>query len=311
MRDRQAEDQASKNSLVDKMVRVREARESERYEKELIQVAQVMVFCGLPYRRTEERDLTRRARLADGTVTVTFKAMVEGVDLPFGSDRTLFHWMTHQAILTGNPFIPLSSASHFLVDMGMSTGGKNITRVKEAFERIASVAIVVDRSTSDRNQRVIMPIVRASNLPKSMRHDQNGQYHLLTPLEPERHRDQLGFRLDESVFSEFASHHVPVLKKLLEVTREKSQLQDYMIFLIWRSFSAESTSTIPWAMVRDQMWQEDSNPWRCKGRFKDAIDGLRIAWPEINAEAADQGLIIGPPTDDRQFLIGTGKTRLD
>lgn len=145
-RDRKSEDVASRGQLALAMAELREAREDPNYGKNLMQVAQVMIFCGLSYQKTEAREITRQARMANGDfVTVMFKAMVPGIDMPYGADRTLFHWMTHQAVLTKDPFIPLSSASQFLNDMEMSTGGPNIKRVREAFERVSAMAIVVER----------------------------------------------------------------------------------------------------------------------------------------------------------------------
>lgn len=34
----------------------------------------------------------------------------------------------------------------------------------------------------------------------------------------------------------------------------------------------------------------------------EAISALRIAWPEINADATIKGLTIGPPHSGKQFL---------
>ena len=185
---------------------------------ELMLIAQIMVFCGLPYRRSSERRIVRKARTGKGsTVTVTFQAMMDGVDIPFGSDRTLLHWVTHHALMTRSAFVPLSSASQFLRDMGMSTSGQNIQRVKEAFRRIASVAIVVvrDNQASVNTQQIIMPIARAAALPKRLRKDKTqGQISLL-PVEAGDDDEPAGFQLDEAVFREFSQFHVPTLRKLL------------------------------------------------------------------------------------------------
>lgn len=303
IRDRKNEDVASRGQLALAMAELREAREDPNYAKDLMQVAQVMIFCGLPYQKTEAREITRQARMANGDfVTVTFKAMVPGIDMPYGADRTLFHWMTHQAVLTKDPFIPLSSASQFLNDMEMSTGGPNIKRVREAFERVAAMAIVVERRHEGSLQRVIMPLVRATNLPDTLR--AGGQLELLdaSPRERKRFERDYGFRLDDAVFKEFTNFHVPVLRKLLQATRQKSQMQDYMMFLVHRSYGAVSTSCIPWPSLLEQLWHEDTNTRRIRSRMTEAIDALRIAWPEINAAAVTKGLTIGPPRGGKQFL---------
>lgn len=306
MRDYSIEKTTGKGNLALRMVEVKEAR-LEASTMELMLIAQIMVFCGLPYRRNTDRRIVRKARTGKGsTVTVTFQAMVDGVDIPFGSDRTLLHWVTHHALVTRSPFVPLSSASQFLRDMGMSTSGQNIQRVKEAFRRIASVAIVVlrDDSKSVNTQQIIMPIARSAALPKRLRKKTVGEQISLLPLDEEEDFDEpAGFRLDDAVFREFSQFHVPTLRKLLEVTRESPQIQDYMMFLQWRSFSAREESLIPWSQMREQMCQDDSNPYRMRSRFQEAIEALRIAWPALNAAAESKGLRIGPPLRGEQFLI--------
>ena len=68
---------------------------------------------------------------------------------------------------------------------------------------------------------------------------------------------------------------------------------------------------IPWAQMRDQMCQDDSNPYRMRSRFQEAIEALKIAWPALNASAETRGLRIGPPTAGEQFLVdGAARKRL-
>lgn len=312
MRNYTAEKTAGKGNLALRMVEVKEAR-YEASTMELMLIAQIMVFCGLPYRRSAERRIVRKARTGKGsTVTVTFQAMMDGVDIPFGSDRTLLHWVTHHALMTRSAFVPLSSASQFLKDMGMSTSGQNIQRVKEAFRRIASVAIVVvrDNDSSVNTQQIIMPIARAAALPKRLRKAKDqGQISLLP--DEDTNDEPAGFHLDDAVFREFSQFHVPTLRKLLEVTRESPQIQDYMMFLQWRSFSAKEESLIPWSQMREQMCQDDTNPYRMRSRFQEAIEALKIAWPALNAAAETRGLRIGPPVRGEQFLVdGAARKRL-
>ena len=99
MRNYNVEKTAGRGNLALRMVEVKEARH-EASTMELMLIAQIMVFCGLPYRRSADRRIVRKARTGKGsTVTVTFQAMVDGVDIPFGSDRTLLHWVTHHAVI--------------------------------------------------------------------------------------------------------------------------------------------------------------------------------------------------------------------
>ena len=79
MRNYNVEKTAGRGNLALRMVEVKEARH-EASTMELMLIAQIMVFCGLPYQKTEAREITRRARMADGDfVTVTFKVEVHNV----------------------------------------------------------------------------------------------------------------------------------------------------------------------------------------------------------------------------------------
>ena len=114
MRDYSLERSSKKGNLALRMAEVSQAR-LEVTTRELMQVAQVLCFTGLPYRRTTDRAIVRQARTASGdTIKVTFRAMIDGVYIPFGTDRSLLHWITHRAVVTKSPFIPISSASEYL-----------------------------------------------------------------------------------------------------------------------------------------------------------------------------------------------------
>jgi hypothetical protein len=265
---------------------------------ELVQLAQVLVFCGLPYRPTIARELTKTSRAADGSeITVTFRAMFDGIALPYGADRTLLHWMVDKAIKDQSPFVGWDTAVSYLRDMNFSTGGRAFADLRKRYERISGMSISVRRMTST-DERFIMPVVRASRMPVSIAGE------AAATLE-----GPLGFQFDEIFFHEILQHHVPVVKKLLEITVERPQMQDYMIFLGWRSFAAQSETLIPWERLREQLWHEDSNPRRIRTRFRDAIAALKTGWPELRAEAQPRGLWIAPPRHGVQLIALNSETR--
>jgi hypothetical protein len=138
---------------------------------------------------------------------------------------------------------------------------------------------------------VLVPFIEESHLPTSvdMKADKRGQNLLRmdTPV--------FGFKLGDRIFKEILQYHVPVPFELLQATKKKSQLQDLLIFLYWRSFAAQTETLIPWESLREQLWQEDSVASRIRTRFREAIIVFKTIWPELNAEADKKGLRIGPP----------------
>lgn len=297
-RDRQAEDFSSKDRLIQDLVRIREKRDAGELGIQMTQIAQAMVLCGLPYSPTKETKITRRARLGDGsTVAVTFSAGLDGIEMPYGSDRTLLHWMIDKAIKTKSPIVTWDTATEFLKDVGMADSGKNRKDLKQRYLRLTGLTIGVVRKGSSEST-VLVPFIEESHLPTSVdiKSARTGQalLHLDSPT--------FGFRLGERIFKEILQYHVPVPFELLQATKKKSQLQDHLIFLYWRSFSAQSETLIPWESLRQQLWQEDSVASRIRTRFREAITVFKTIWPELNAEAEKAGLRIGPPKKGMHFL---------
>lgn len=295
VRDHCEEERTAQMSLLNAMGELRETRLA--MSDSLVQIAQALIFCGLPYKKTTERQIERKTRAADGTtVTVTFTATRKDVDLPYGSDRTLLHWLIDKAIKTKNPFVSWEYASDFLDDMKLSKGGRMFSTLRERFERLASMSITIHRASVTPEQ-FAMPVIRASRLPGSL----TGGTHAHTS------QQVLGVQLDDLFFREVLQKHIPMSGTLLRITDQKPQMQDYMMFLAWRSFTtdvAKRETFIPWSNLREQMWQADSNLARIRSRFKLAISLLKVAWPELCAEAQPRGLLISPPRKGLHLLIG-------
>ena len=289
-RDYRREEAAAQTSLFDAMVDFRKERRSG-VSHELVQIAHALILCGLPYRATNATEHVRLSRSANGSlIRVTFYALgkdKEGNRIPmaYGSDRTLLHWCVDRAIKSKNNFVPLSNAIDFMNDVGQRPTGPNYARLRAAYQRISAMAIVVERfgSNEDRN---ITPIMKNSRLPASIKRLENDAEPIQGPL---------GIQFDKDFFEEFMRSHVPFPWAMLRTLDKKPQMQDYIVFLHWRSFAAKSETHIPWDVMREQLWQDDTNPWRIRSRFKEAIEILKVAWPELNAIAEASGLRIGPP----------------
>lgn len=288
-RDRQLEERQARIHLAETLANLHDQRRDEEWN-ELIMVAHCLIVCGLPYQRTDQRQIARKARLADGShVSVAFTAAIPGTELPFGSDRTLLHWMVGRAIRAKSPLVTWRTAKEFLRDAGMNEdSGKNISDLRARYRRLSGLAITVERITASGESHLILPIIEESSLPSSLdlRAEDRGE----RPLLEETH----GFKLNPRFFSEVLAHHIPMPWELIRQTRKQSQLQDLMMFLSWRVFSARSPSVISWEGLREQLWQEDSNERRIKERFRHAIQALRAVWPEFRAEARPEGLWVAP-----------------
>lgn len=167
-RDRSAEDRRSKQRLAENLAVVRIARDVGELDREVMQLAQSLTLCGLPYRPTDAVRVSRKARLGDGsTVTVTFTAAIEGSELPFGSDRTVLHFIFDKAIKSGKRFVSWETAKEFIEAMDMQKNGKNYADLRARFARIRGLAISALRAGPSGESTMVSPIIRRSHLPTS------------------------------------------------------------------------------------------------------------------------------------------------
>lgn len=257
--------------------------------KELILLAHALVVCGLPYNNTNERQIVKRARMADGSdITVTFTATDSECSMPYGSDRTLLHWLIDKAIRTNSAYISWDSAVEFLKDAGLKSAGKNYQDLRDRYNRLSALAITIARGQDGHKRRLVLPIIEESNLPSTvdLKTERRGGRRLLG--------DPYGFKLNQRFFEDVKEFHVPVPWEIIRKTRKQSQLQDLMIWLYWRSFAAKKASSIPIDALRDQFHTSDSNPWRLKQRVDEAIKTLKFIDPDFPCGVQGDLILVKP-----------------
>lgn len=315
-RDRMAESMATAQRRASALVELRNQRQDEDWQ-ELIYISRYLVAMSLPYEVTKERQITKSARLGDGRrAHLTLTAGLDGIDLPYGSDRTLLHWLLDQVARQlreseGEPermeqarFVRWSKASDYLKDMGLDAqGGKNYRDLRARYRRLSGLMIGVRIEGDGVERTKTMSIIEDAKLPSTI--DIQAEAEGRRPLGLEGVDLTFGVYLSNKLVQTLMEAAVPFPKEILRKTRKQSQMQDYWLFLAWRSFAARKATLIPWAEVREQLWQHDQTARRIKTRFKEAITALRMVWPELNAEAREEGLRIGPPKGGVQ-LIGRG-----
>ena len=266
---------------------------------DLILVAQALLICGLPYRATEERQITLRYRLAGDAVSVTFTCCNPDVSMPFRFGPGPSALGDRQGDPQQTPHVSWETACEFLKDMGLSDQGKNFKDLRGRFERISSVAITVIRQRAGSTKQLIVPVIEESNLPSSV--DVKAEKTGLV------RRDELsskfGFTMNRRLWEEVRNHNVPVPMELLRQNRRKGILVDCMLFLYWRSYAAKSPAVVPWSGIEEQSSSQDSNPWRKRENFDKAFKAIRLIDPAFPGKTTDEGVLVEPYTE---FLPGGG-----
>lgn len=206
LRNRKTEEHLSKRRQAAALAKVRIDRDANGGDEEIFQVAQALILCGLPYDKTDQTEITRSARLADGSVVdVTFSTGLKA-GMPYGSDRSLLHFFFEKAVKSDSRFVSWETATEFLKTMDMAQGGKNRRDLRQRFLRIRSLTIGVERTTKYGTTADLMPVIRHSHLPTSvdLRAEQRGQS--LLPIGSDV---VFGVETDAGFFADLKRFHVP------------------------------------------------------------------------------------------------------
>ena len=295
-RNRQAENASAKDGLVRRVTEIVASRHEGRLGDDYIKIAQAMILCTLPYSEQLERQITRRARLGDGTyLAVTFTAGAPGVPVPFGADRKLLAWIFDRAIRSGDPFVSWESASEYQREMGIAMGGRANRQLNERFKRVAGLVINIQRhSEGPEHDDVTYParqfsVIEDSWLPPSIAGttiEADERQRTLPEL-----RNRFGVQLNARLFADIRKHNVVLPRDIWREIKGTTQVQDLVFWLIFRCYSARSPTVIPWAALKEQ-FPQDSNPWRLRSNTREAIRILRALWPPVRLEEVEAGIAV-------------------
>lgn len=299
-RNRAAESAAAKAKRVEGLVKIRRMRDDLILGRNMVQMSQAFIACSvLPYVRTKEQKITRTARLGSGgTLTVTVSAGARS-EMAFGSDRILLYWLFDRAVKTDSRFVPMDTIIEFLNDMGLCDSGKNYSDLIERLERLFGIVICVERSDDGVTEQNMIPMFRRSKLPKGSRLHKEAKNDGI----PAEFKGRVGMLFDEDFFNDLKKYRVPVPLEIIKFSRNRPQMLDTMLFLLWRVFAAQSSSCIPWEDVMEQLGHPDSNPRRLRATFSEGCGMWKTIWPEFNCESSVEGLWIRPPRRGVQLLL--------
>jgi hypothetical protein len=261
--------------------------------------ARALILAGLPIRPTSQTQITRSARLADGTTMhLTFAAVGKDAEMPFGADANLLLFLVDRAIQAKSAVFEWRSAAEYLRFMRMNPESqKNIHDLRRRFARLVHLAVQIQHKSPELGETGKgMFLIEDYQLPSSVAAwaERRGQGRL-PGLE-------YGLRLNESFFQAAASRPVPVPKELIRELREDPLLLRFALFAGYRSFGAKTTSLVPWEDVRAQTGSELDRLRRFRQQIGTALEALRTFWPEVNATVEQGGLRIGPPANSKHLF---------
>jgi hypothetical protein len=215
---------------IERIAELREDRNSGALGDEVIKMAQALIFCTLPYRPTDKRQVVRTARLSDGsTLHVTFTAGLNGVDMAYGNDRDLMAWLFDKAINSETSFVTIKNATEYLREIGKQRNGDRVKELAARLRRLSGLVIGIERRGETTTRTMMLPMIAASNLP----------HNLTMQLESEESGQKalpglgnlFGIQLEERLFQDIKRHHVAIPRRLwLQLQGQKGGPTTFFVY---------------------------------------------------------------------------------
>lgn len=277
--------------------------------KEILITARALVLCGLPYRKTDKKQLVKTARLGSGqTLKVTYTSQ-GNYPLPFGKDRAVLAMITTAASRQKSPLVRFDNAMAFLSAFDLTDSGTNFKNLTDSINRLKSFScyIAVDDGVSEQTDNG--GVVRRAGTPSQLdlSQEKNGQVRL--PLSP----DGFYVELDPTFFHEVMEHGLPIPLDLMRRYANVPLAWDFIMFLNYRVKIARSPSRIPLEILCSMLGSSDDNLRKLRMRLDGILKELREVWPECTVHFEGRGmkavLVVDQPKDGK-YLVQDRKKAL-
>jgi len=279
-------------------------RVTEQDWDELLIAARALVLCGLPYRKSEERHIVKKARLGNGQwLTVVYTALGEH-PIPFGKDRAILSWITTVASRTGSPVVKFDSALEFMRAFGMSDAGSNYRIIRGSIDRLKAFSCYVTVNDGTVEASSQEAVVKRALIPSRDDSSRERQGEVRLPVIHE------GFfvELDPTFFQEIRTHGIPVPLELMKRYANNPMAWDFIMFMNYRIKIARSPSRIPLEQLTQMLGTGDTNLRKVKMRLEEVLKELKEIWPECPAHFEGSGskavLFVAPPKDGQYLVMG-------
>ncbi|OQA37292.1 MAG: Plasmid encoded RepA protein [Acidobacteria bacterium ADurb.Bin340] len=280
---------------------------------EMLFIARALVLCGLPYKRTKDREVIKTARLGNGDkLRVTFKASKSGVDLPFGKDRALLAWITTCAKKQGNARVKFESTAEFIRAFGLSDSGTHYKAFRDSLDRLKGFSCYIEVDNGEKEASHHESVIKDAVVPSrsDARRELSGEVRLLAE------KDHSGYylELDPSFYQELVDHSVPLPLDLMKKYGNNPIAWDFIQLISYRTAAAKTTSRIPLDTLVSMLGSSDSNIWRLRATLESILEELKEIWPEMNARFEGKRkntlFVIGPPLNGHTLVPRKAKASI-
>ena len=245
-------------------------------------MARAMVQATLPHSKVAGNEFTR----TNGNFTLTLQAPSK-IGLPYGSvPRLLLAWLTTEAVKTKSRELELGdSMAAFMAELGMTpTGGArgDITRLKNQTRRLFNSTVTASYEDAEKVADMGYRLTERSVL----------WWHSKDPEQAGLWKSTV--TLSEQFFNEVIDRPVPIDMRAIKALKRSPMALDIYNWLTYRMSYLKRPTVIPWAGVAMMLGSNYAVLRQFKAAFLHELRKVLLVYPQVSAEALDDGLLIRP-----------------
>jgi hypothetical protein len=242
-------------------------------------MARAMVQATLPHRKVEGSEFERR----NGAFTLSLMAPAK-IGLPYGAiPRLLLAWVTTEAVKTKSRELELGDTmSAFMVELGLSRQGSNISSFKNQSRRLFSST--VSATYEDKNSIADIGYRLADSTVL--------WWHSKDPAQAGLWKSTV--TLSERFFAEVVDRPVPIDMRALKALRKSPMALDIYAWMTYRASYLKKPTTIPWQALALQFGSDYSRLRDFKAAFLVELRKVHAIFRQLQVEALEDGLRVKP-----------------
>lgn len=251
-------------------------------------ISKALMFCPLPYRRTEEKQLVKECRVPGGNIQVVLNALDDKIPLPFGNDAFVLDLLSSQARYRKSPEIKTDHLADLMRLLGHERlSGRDYREFMERIRRIGAFAMRVKRRGSLAiNARVVDVDGSAFWGAQDIKRESRGEQ----PLAP------YVIRLSPEYYADLMTSYAALPFEVLAEFKGSPTEYSLVKWLWLRADVSTSATVVPWEELLEERGSNDSNVWRFQTQVRTVLAKLAPARPEVGRlfEVKPGGLFITP-----------------
>lgn len=229
-------------------------------------ISKALMFCPLPYRRTEEKQLVKECRVPGGNIKVILNALSDKIPLPFGNDAYVLDLLSSQARYRKNPEIKTEHLADLMRMLGHERdSGRDYREFMERIRRIGAFAMRVERRGSLAvNARVVDVDGSAFWGVRDIEREKRGERSLIPYV----------IRLSPEYFADLMTSYAALpLEVLAEFNGSPTEYS--LVKWLWlRADVSSSATVVPWDELARERGSRDSNVWRFQAQVRTVLAKL-------------------------------------